>query len=85
MTRLDIIWDEYVSDSSEADVRRRRGKGVRRCVKPSSALPANWSAFLRIDNNTSEFFSVLATKVVGINTNKHIVTTHHVKVLCNNQ
>ena len=54
VTRLDIVWDEYVPDSLKADARSKRGKGVKRRVEPSSAVPGNWSAFLRIDDNKSE-------------------------------
>ena len=38
-TRLDIVWDEYVSHSLKAGARSKRGKGVRRRVEPSSAVP----------------------------------------------
>jgi hypothetical protein len=49
VTRLDIIWDVYVYESLKADARSKRGKGVRRRVEPSSAVPGDWAAFLRTD------------------------------------
>ena len=67
-TRLDIVWDEYVSHRLKAGARGKRGKGVRRCVEPSSAVSGNWSAFLRIADNKSELFSYLAIMAVGIDT-----------------
>ena len=30
--RVDIVWDEYLSESLKADTRSKRGKGVRRRV-----------------------------------------------------
>ncbi len=85
VTRLDIVWDEYISDSLKAGARSKRGKGVRRRVEPSSAVPGNWSAFLRIADNKSELFSYLATVAVSIDTSKQVISTHHVNVICKNQ
>ena len=84
-SRLDIVWDEYVSHSLKAGARSKRGKGVRRRVEPSSAVPGNWSAFLRIADNKSELFAYLATMAIGIETNKQVISTHHVNVICKNQ
>ena len=39
--RLDIIWDVYLAESLKADTRSKRGKGVRKCVEQSSAIPGN--------------------------------------------
>ena len=77
VTRLDI--------SLKADARSKRGKGVRRRVEQSSAVPGNWQAFLRIDENKTELFSLLAMRAAGIGTSKQVITTHHVDVLCTNQ
>jgi hypothetical protein len=85
VTRLDIVWDEYVPESLKANARSKRGKGVRRRVEPSSAIPGNWQAFLRIDENKTELFSFLATRVAHMDTHKHVITTHHVDVLCTNR
>ena len=85
MTRLDIIWDEYTPDSLKADARSKREKGVRRRVEPSSAVPGNWPAFLRIDENKTELFSFLATRAVGIDTSKQVITSHHANVLSTNR
>ncbi len=35
VTRLDIVWDEYVPESLKADACSKRGKGVRRRVESS--------------------------------------------------
>ena len=68
--RVDVVWDEYVAESLKAGTRSKRGKGVRRRVEPSSAIPKNWSEFLRIDDNKTELFSFLATHVTGLGTDK---------------
>jgi hypothetical protein len=74
--RLDIIWDVYIPESLKAD----RGKGVSRHVDPSSLIPGNWQAILRIDDNKTELSSFLATKAAGIDTCKQVITTDVLKL-----
>ena len=83
--RLDIVWDLYMADSLKADTRSKRGKGVRRRVEPTSAVPGNWQEFLRIDDNKTELFSFLASNIADIDTNKHIITTQGTGVICSNR
>ena len=85
VTRLDIVWDEYVPESLKADTRSNRRKGVMRHVESSSTLSGNWQAFLCIDKNKTELFSFLAMRAAGIDTTKLVLTTHHVDALCTNQ
>lgn len=81
--RLDIVWDQYLTDSLKTEARSKRGKGVRRRVEPSSVIPGNWQAFLRIDDNKTELFSFLAKCVTALDADKPILSTHHTAVLCN--
>jgi len=81
-SRVDVVWDEYFTDSLKAETRLKRGKGVRRRVEPSSAIPGNWQEFLRIDDNKVELFSYLATCLSDTDTDKQIISTHHTDVLC---
>ncbi len=81
-SRVDIVWDEYLQDSLKADTRKKRGKGIRRRVEPSSSIPGNWQAFLRIDENKVELFEFLATRITNTETEKQIISTHHKDVLC---
>ncbi len=81
--RLDIVWDQYFPDSLKTETRAKRGKGVRRRVEPSSVIPGKWEEFLRIDANKVELFSFLATHLLSLDTEKELVTTHHIEVLCN--
>ena len=53
--RLDVVWDEYVHGSLKAYTRSTRGKGSRRCVESSNAVPKNWMEFLRNDDNKTPF------------------------------
>ena len=73
-----------LAESLKADTRSKRGKGVRRRVEQSSAIPGNWQEFLRIDNNKTELFSFLAMNVASIKTSKQVITTHNADVLCIN-
>ena len=71
--RLDIVWDDYFPDNLKAETRKKRGKGVRRRVEPSGAIPGNWVEFLCIDDNKIELFSFLATSVTPLNTDKQLI------------
>lgn len=81
-SRVDIDWDEYCPESLKTDTRKKRGKGIRRRVEPSSSIPGNWQAFLRIDENKVELFAFLATRIATTETEKQIISTHHKDVLC---
>ena len=86
VTRLDIVWDEYIDHSLKAHARSKRGKGIRRRVEPARQVPGNWQAFLRIDDNKTELFSFLARKIIStIDTTKQVITTHHTDVMCLNE
>ena len=81
-SRVDIVWDEYLPDSLKADTRNKRSKGIRRRVEPSSSIPGNCQAFLRIDEDKVELFAYLASRVATTETEKQIITTHHKDVFC---
>ena len=61
--RVDVVWDVYKKDSLKAEVRRKRGAGIRRRVTPSTKILGNWAGFLRIDENKEELFVFLAEKL----------------------
>jgi len=64
-SRVDVVWDEYHPESLKAETRSKRGKGVRTHIEPSTTIPGNLKELLRIDENTVELFSFLATTVVA--------------------
>ena len=82
VSRVDVVWDEYLPETLKSDTCSKRGKGVRRHVEPCNAIPGNWQAFLRIDENKAELFSFLATSVTALATEKQVISTHHAEVLC---
>ncbi|XP_041375818.1 uncharacterized protein LOC121388518 [Gigantopelta aegis] len=49
VSRLDLVWDRYITDSLKGSARTKRGKGIRRCVVAAAAIPGNWQNFLRVD------------------------------------
>ncbi|CAC5409047.1 unnamed protein product [Mytilus coruscus] len=85
-SRLDVVWDEYFSNSLKASTRCKRGKGVRRRVLPDSRVPGNWEEFLRINDNKTELFTYLAEQLVasatGYDEQKQVITTKEIDVLC---
>ena len=51
VSRLDLAWDMYISDSLKGSARTKRGKGIHRRVVGSPTLPGNWQNFLKFDEN----------------------------------
>ena len=62
-SRVDVVWDVYLSDSLKRTTIQKRGKGVRRRVSPSITIPKSWKDFLRVDDNKTEQFKFLAQHV----------------------
>lgn len=62
--RIDIVWDVYLEDSLKSGTREKRGSGTRRKVLPSTRIPSNWRSFLRVDDNKTELFYLLAQQAV---------------------
>ena len=75
----------YVPESLKANTHGKRGKGVKRHVEPVNVILGSWQEFLNISDNKTALFSFLARSVVGIDTNKHVITTHNTGVLCINR
>ena len=69
-------------ESLKADTRTKRGRGIRRRVEPSSSIPGNWQAFLRINENKVELFSLLATRLTAQETEKQVISTLHKDLVC---
>ena len=69
-------------DNLKVETRTKRGRGIRRRVEPSSSIPGNWQAFLRIDENKVELFSFLATRLAAQETEKQVIGTLHKDVVC---
>ena len=81
VTRLDIVWDDYLENSLKATTRGKRGSGVRQRVAADIKLPRNWKEFLRVDQNKQELFRYLAESVTSIDDDKHVISTHGKQVL----
>uniref|UniRef100_A0A1X7T7W9 Tesmin/TSO1-like CXC domain-containing protein n=1 Tax=Amphimedon queenslandica TaxID=400682 RepID=A0A1X7T7W9_AMPQE len=83
VTRLDIVWDRYIANSLKCHTRSNRGKGIRRRVEASANIPSNWHQFLRNDMNKTELFAFLITHIRHLQlTNKQVITTNGLEVLC---
>ena len=62
--RIDIVWDVYRDDSLKSATRDARGTGTRRKVIPSARIPGNWKSFLRVNENKTQLFHLLAKHTV---------------------
>ena len=81
--RLDIVWDLYKPDSLKQSTRDKRGSGIRQKVLPSAKIPRNWASFLRVNENKTELFQLLAKKATEVQVEgKQIVSTFGGNVLC---
>ena len=85
VSRVDIVFDQYLPESLKETTRQKRGRGVRRRVSGEIKIPNNWQAFLRIDENKTELFHFLAEFVVRQPTTegKRIYVTDGQDVLTN--
>ena len=83
--RVDVVWDRYLPDSLKDSARSKRGKGIRRRVRPDTRIPGNWTAFLRVDENKEKLFLYLAEQLTTIGTvQEEVVSTKHESVVLNN-
>lgn len=87
VSRLDLVWDNYVVDTLKATAREKRGKGVHRRVINSAPIPGNWQNFLRVDLNKKELFSFLSKELVesfkqNNQNEKELVVIDGEQVLC---
>ena len=82
--RIDLVWDVYLPASLKASTREKRGKGKRKRVAPSTALPRNWMDFLRVSENKTELFSLLSNIVahLPLAEGKEVYVTDGSEVLC---
>ena len=82
-SRIDIVWDVYRKDSLKSATREKRGSGRRRKVFPSTHIPSNWQSFLRVDDNKTDLFSLLAQQAVTlpIEEGKELYSTRGDRVL----
>ena len=63
-TRVDLVWDRYISDRVKAATREKRGKGIRIKVDGKNKVPGNWRYFLRDEGNKQELFRFLSQKII---------------------
>ena len=55
VSRLDLVWDRYKTDSLRATAREKQEKGARRRVVYSAPIPGNWHSILRLDLNKQDY------------------------------
>ena len=63
VSRLDIVWDQYFSNSLKEYTRKVRGEGTRRRVLENTAIPKNWAGFLRNSDNKKNCFVFLQRNI----------------------
>ena len=80
--RVDIVWNVYREDSLKTGTREKRGKGTCRRVLPTTAIPGDWSSFLRVDQNKVELFHLLSQETASLEVeHREIYTTIDKNVL----
>ena len=83
--RIDNVWDVYSPDSLKFALREDRGKGVRRKITLSTKIPGNWSGLLRVDQNKTELYALLAESLQSMRVplGKQVITTSGTNALLN--
>ena len=83
VSRVDLVWDRYLSDSLKAATRAKHGTGIQRCVVGDAAIPRNWQNFLRVDSNKTELFAFLSNAQLRslVQEDKQLVDTSDMEVL----
>ena len=77
VSRLDIVWDQYLPNSLKEHTRKVRGEGTRRRVLDSAVIPKNWAGFLRNSDNKKELFCFISQRVSMLSSgSKEVYTTH---------
>ena len=83
VSRVDIVWDQYLQNSLKSQTRNKSGKGIRRRVNASTNMPSNWQQFLREEDNKTELFAFLVEHIRHILVpDKQVVTTNRSEVVC---
>ena len=81
--RTDVVFDVYLTSSLKAEMRSKRGRGVRRRVTGTSKTTRNWQSFLRDENNKTELFHFLAEKIAMANMVNVVIVTKGTEALSN--
>lgn len=83
VSRLDIVWDQYWSDSLKSATRVKRGSGSRQHVLLMSTLPSRWQDFLHVNENKADLFALLSKYVMTniFPTSKCVLATDGAQVL----
>ena len=81
--QVDIVWDVYKSSSLKSGTRTKRGSGLRWRVTLSTTIPGNWQSFLRVNENKTELFALLAEQIALMHVDgKEVYSTQDKRVLC---
>ena len=81
-TRVDVVFDQYKSDSLKSYTREVRGSGERQKVTSNGHVPNNWEYFLRNNDNKTELYSLLAKSVYNVHSGLVYATINNSSV-CN--
>ena len=76
--RIYIVWDAYQPDSLKTGTREKRVSGARRRVTPTVKILPHWKIFLRVYDNKTDLFGLLAQEVRSFRLRKKSCTAHMV-------
>ena len=62
-TRIDVVFDRYLTTSIKSTARSNRGKSSERQVSVEIDVPKNWNTFLLNDKNKEQLFQLLASNI----------------------
>lgn len=76
--RIYIVWDTYQPDSLKTGTREKRVFGARRRVTPTVKILPHWKSFLRVYDNKTDLFGLLAQEVRSFRLRRKSCTAHMV-------
>lgn len=82
---IHLVFDVYKQSSLKAETRSKRGHGGRRKVTSNNSLPSCWSNFLTHNQNKTELFEFLASRVAQLSADNPVIVTTGPSVLSTNE
>lgn len=74
--RVDVIWDVYRTNSLKKDAREKRGVGRIQKVDLNLNVPKNWANFLKVNENKTQLFALLAQDIVKMDSPNCLIASN---------
>ena len=83
LNRVGIVFDIYLNHSIKNSTRNRRGFGKRIKVARDTPIPRHWKSFLRVNENKTQLFQLLAAELIQQVNFKELVAIKDTVIVAN--